>query len=134
MQVLDGEMTSKGERVSAIVEAFDDFILGYVMKKLTEVFEELMAASKKNHPDNMKGLVEMGRVKAAKKIPGWLKRVKCSMPSQVTRLLMEQMNDSQKSRHDLRFEAQTVLFEVLVEESLAMDAASYADWMNKSPC
>ncbi|MHC8325968.1 hypothetical protein [Pseudomonas sp. LB1P83] len=127
-------MTSQGERVSGIVEAFDDFILGYVLKKLTEVFEELMAASKRNHPDNMSGLVEMGRVKAAKKIPDWLKRVKCSMPSQVTRVLMDQMNNSQKSGHDLRFEAQAVLFEVLVEESLAMDTASYAEWMNKSPC
>ncbi|SDU56241.1 hypothetical protein [Pseudomonas mandelii] len=125
-------MTSQGERVSAIVEAFDDIILGYVLKKLTEVFEALMAASKKNHPDNMTGLVEMGRVKAAKKIPAWLNRVKHSMPSQVTRVLLEQMSDSQKSKHDLRFEAQAVLFEVLVEESLAMDAASYAEWINKS--
>jgi hypothetical protein len=56
------------------------------------------------------------------------------MPSQVTRVLMAQMNDSQKSKHDLRFEAQVVLFEVLVEESLAMDAASYTAWINKSPC
>ena len=47
-------------------------------------------------------------------------------------MLLEQMSDSQKSKHDLRFEAQAVLFEVLVEESLAMDAASYAEWINKS--
>ena len=48
-------MTSQGKRVSGVVEAFDDLILGYVLKKLTEVFEELMAASKKNRPDSMTG-------------------------------------------------------------------------------
>ncbi|MGL6246364.1 hypothetical protein [Pseudomonas sp.] len=127
-------MTSQEERVCGMVEAFDDFILGYVLKKLTEVFEELLAASRKNHPDNMKGLVGMCRVKATKKIPGWLKRVKYSTPNQVTGVLLKQMNESKTFKHDLRFEAQAVLFEVLVEESLAMDAASYARWMNKSPC
>ena len=47
---------------------------------------------------------------------------------------MDQMNDSQKIQHDLRFEAQAVLLEVLVEESLAMDAASYSEWISKSAC
>ncbi|AWM95129.1 hypothetical protein DJ564_10980 [Pseudomonas sp. 31-12] len=125
-------MISQEERVSAMVEAFDDLILGYALKKLTSVFEELMAASKKNHPDNLKGLVEMGRVKATKKIPGWLKRVKHSMPRQVTGVLMKQISDSQMFKHDLRLEAQVVLFEVLVEASLAMDAASYAELINRS--
>ena len=125
-------MTSQGKRVSGDEEAFDDLVLRYVLKKLTEVFEELMEASRKNHPDNMAGLVELGQVKSAKKISGWLGRVKRSTPCQVTCALTEQMNDSRKLNNDLRLEAQVVLMEVLVEESLAMDAASYLEFINKT--
>jgi hypothetical protein len=132
MDVSDGKMTSQGKQVSGNVEAFDDLILGYVLKKLTEVFEELMAVSKDNHPDNLQGVVAMGKVKVAKNIPGWLQRVKHSTPSQVTRVMMEQMNDAQQRQQDLRIEAQVVLMEVLVEASLAVDATSYSEYKNKS--
>ncbi|WP_259698508.1 hypothetical protein [Pseudomonas brassicacearum] len=132
MDVSDGKMTSQGKQVSGNVEAFDDLILGYVLKKLTEVFEELMAVSKNNHPDNLQGVVEMGRVKAAKNIPGWLQRVKHSTPSQVTRVMIEQMNDAQQRQQDLRVEAQVVLLELLVEASLAFDATRYSEGKNKS--
>jgi hypothetical protein len=132
MDLSDGEMTSQGKQVSGNVEAFDDLILGYVLKKLTEVFEELMAVSKDNHPDNLKGVVEMGRVEAAKNISGWLKRVKHGVPSQVTRVMMEQMNDAQQRQQYLRIEAHVVLLEVMVEASLALDATSYSDCKNKS--
>ncbi|RON11222.1 hypothetical protein BK660_29775, partial [Pseudomonas brassicacearum] len=99
-------MTSQGKQLSGNVEAFDDLILGYGLKKLTEVFEELMAVSKNNHRDNLQGVVEMGRVKAAKNIPGWLQRLKHSTASQVTRVTIEQMNDAQQRQQDLRVEAQ----------------------------
>ncbi|MHC8285293.1 hypothetical protein ACYZUD_00290 [Pseudomonas sp. XS1P51] len=124
-------MTSQGRRVSGVGEAFDDLVLRYVLKKLTEVFEELLEVSKRNYPDNMAGMLELGQVKAAKKISGWLGRVRYSTPYQVTRALTDQMNDSQKLKNDLRFEAQAVLLEVLVEASLAMDAASYSEFMSK---
>lgn len=125
-------MTSQGKQVSGNVEAFDDLILGYVLKKLTEVFAELMSVSKDNRPDNLQGVIEMGRVKAAKNIPGWLQRVKHSTPSQVTRVMLEQMNHAQQRKQDLRIEAQAVLMEVLVEASLAIDAASYSECKHKS--
>jgi hypothetical protein len=58
--------------------------------------------------------------------------VKHSTPSQVTRVMMEQMNDAQQRQQDLRIEAQVVLMEVLVEASLAVDATSYSEYKNKS--
>jgi hypothetical protein len=124
-------MTSQETQVSGIVEAFDDFILAYVLKKLTDVLEELMTVSKRNYPDNMSGVLEMGRVKAAAKIPIWLKRVKYSDPCKVTRLMKEQMDDAHKCNQNLRFEAQVVLLEVLVEGALAMNVACYSEFIGK---
>jgi len=124
-------MTSQGKRVAGIVETFDDLVLGYTLKKLTEVFEQLMAVSKRNHPDNMAGILGMGQVKAAKKIPVWLKRVECNPPLHVTHVLIRQMNDSRNLKHDQRLEAQGVLLEALVEATLALDEAGYFQATNK---
>ncbi|MGY2184985.1 hypothetical protein D3C81_195560 [compost metagenome] len=124
-------MTSQGKRVAGIVETFDDLVLGYTLKKLTEVFEQLMAVSRCNHPDNMAGILGMGQVKAARKIPVWLKRVGCNTPFHVTHVLIRQMNDSRNFKQDQRLEAQGVLLEALVEAALAMDEASYTQATNK---
>lgn len=118
--------------MSGIVKAFDDLILGYTLKKLTGVFEELLAVSRQHYPDNMAGVLGMAQVKAAKSIPGWLKRVKCSSPFEVTHVLIEQMNQSRKFQHGLRIEAQAVLLEALVEAELAMDEASYSEFVDRN--
>jgi hypothetical protein len=124
-------MTSQGKPVSGIVENFDELILGYTLKKLTEIFEGLMAVSRENYPDNMAGILGMGQIKGAKKISLWLNRVGYSTPFHVTRVLIEQMNESRKLKKDLRLEAQGVLLGALVEAALAMDEASYSQTTNQ---
>jgi len=108
------------------LEAFDDLILGYVLKKLTAVFEEIVAVSKNTPSDKTTGVVDTRQGKAAKKIPVWLGRLRVSTPYQVTHVLLDQMHASRKLNHDLRYEAQAALLEALVEEELAMDTASYS--------
>jgi hypothetical protein len=126
-------MASQEQQACVSVEVVDNLILGYVLKKLTDVFEVLMEVSRQHHPDNMQGLLEMGSVKGAALIPFWLKRVESSAPIQVSHVLIEQMNDAHTFKQAPRFQAQIVLFDALVEASLAMDIERYSQLGKEAP-
>ncbi|QAY85205.1 hypothetical protein CUN61_14895 [Pseudomonas arsenicoxydans] len=126
-------MASQEQQACVSVEVVDNLILGYVLKKLTDVFEALMEVSRQHNPDNMQGLLEMGSVKGAALIPFWLKRVESSAPLQVSHVLIEQMNDAQAAKQDRRFQAQVVLFDALLEASLAMDIERYSQLDREAP-
>ena len=126
-------MASQEQQACVSVEVVDNLILGYVLKKLTDVFEALMEVSRQHHPDNMQGLLEMGSVTGAALIPFWLKRVESSAPIQVSHMLIEQMNDAHTFQQGPRFQAQIVLFDALVEASLAMDIERYSQLGKEAP-
>lgn len=126
-------MASQEQQACVSVEVVDNLILGYVLKKLTDVFETLMEVSRQHHPDNMQGLLEMGSVKGAALIPFWLRRVESSTPLQVSHVLIEQMNDAQTFKQDQRFQAQVVLLDALVEASLAVDIERYSQLDREAP-
>jgi hypothetical protein len=48
-------------------------------------------------------------------------------------VLIEQMNDAQTFKQDPRFQAQIVLFDALVEASLAMDIERYSQLNKEAP-
>ncbi|WLG83177.1 hypothetical protein PSH97_18920 [Pseudomonas cucumis] len=106
--------------------AFDDLMLGYILNKLTDVFEEIVAVSKNTFSDKAPGVAEVRQRKIEKKLPVWLQRLKISTPYQVTHVLLDQMHASRKLKRGLRFEAQAALLEALAEAELAMDVANYS--------
>ncbi|WP_223534961.1 hypothetical protein [Pseudomonas sp. GL-B-16] len=108
------------------MDAFDDLMLGYALKKLTGVFEEIVEVSKNTAPDKATGVLDIRPSKTAKKIPVWLGRLRGNTPYQVTHVLIDQMHASRKLNLDLRFAAQAALLDALVEDGLAMHIASYS--------
>jgi hypothetical protein len=108
------------------LDAFDDLMLGYALKKLTGVFEEIVEVSKSTASDNATCVLGIRQSKNAKKIPVWLGRLRVNTPYQVTHVLIDQMHASRKLNHDLRFAAQVALLEALIEDGLAMHIASYS--------
>ena len=108
------------------MDAFDDLMLGYALKKLTSVFEEVMELSKNTALDKATCVLGIRQSKSAKKIPVWLGRLKVNTPYQVTHVLINQMHASRKLNLDLRFAAQAALLDALVEDGLAMHIASYS--------
>ncbi len=108
------------------MDAFDDLMLGYALKKLTGVFEEIVEVSKNTASDKATGVLDIRPSKTAKKIPVWLGRLRVNTPYQVTHVLIDQMHASRKFNRDLRFAAQAALLDALVEDGLAMHIASYS--------
>jgi hypothetical protein len=108
------------------LDAFDDLMLGYALKKLTDVFEEIEEVSKNTASDKATCVLGIRQSKNAKKIPVWLGRLRGSTPYQVTHVLIDQMHASRKLDRDLRFAAQAALLEALIEDGLAMHIASYS--------
>ncbi|MNV53330.1 hypothetical protein [Pseudomonas fluorescens] len=108
------------------MDAFDDLMLGYALKKLTGVFEEIVEVSKNTASDKATGVLDIRPSKTAKKIPVWLGRLRVNTPYQVTHVLIDQMHASRKLNLDLRFAAQAALLDALVEDGLAMHIASYS--------
>lgn len=108
------------------MDAFDDLMLGYALKKLTGVFEEIVDVSKNTASDKATGVLDIRPSKTAKKIPVWLGRLRVNTPYQVTHILIDQMHASRKLNLDLRFAAQVALLDALVEDGLAMHIASYS--------
>lgn len=108
------------------MDAFDDLMLGYALKKLTDVFEEIEEVSKNTASDKATYVPGIRQSKAAKKIPVWLRRLRGNTPYQVTHALIDQMHASRKLNLDLRFAAQAALLEALIEDGLAMHIASYS--------
>jgi hypothetical protein len=108
------------------LDAFDDLMLGYALKKLTDVFEEIVEISKSTSSDKATGVLNFRQTKMAKKLPIWLGRLRVNTPYQVTHVLIDQMHVSRKLNRDQRFAAQVALLEALVEDGLAMHIASYS--------
>jgi hypothetical protein len=108
------------------LDAFDDLMLGYALKKLTGVFEEIVEISNSTSSDKATGVLNIRQTKMAKKLPVWLGRLRVNTPYQVTHVLVDQMHVSRKLNHDQRFAAQVALLEALVEDGLAMHIASYS--------
>jgi len=108
------------------LDAFDDLMLGYALKKLTDVFEEIVEVSKNTASDKATCLLDIRQSKTAKKIPVWLGRLRGNTPYQVTHVLIDQMHASRKLKRNQRFAAQVALLEALVEDGLAMHIASYS--------
>ncbi|MCY1363679.1 hypothetical protein [Pseudomonas jessenii] len=108
------------------LDAFDDLMLGYALKKLTNVFEEIVEVSKSPSSDKATGVQDIKQTKTAKKLPVWLGRLRVNTPYQVTHVLIDQMHASRKLNRDLRFAAQAALLDALVEDGLAMHIASYS--------
>ncbi|WP_223549430.1 hypothetical protein [Pseudomonas sp. A-B-19] len=108
------------------LDAFDDLMLGYALKKLTDVFEEIEEVSKNTASGKATYVPGIRQSKAAKKIPVWLRRLRGNTPYQVTHALIDQMHASRKLNLDLRFAAQAALLEALIEDGLAMHIASYS--------
>ncbi|EJM59966.1 hypothetical protein PMI28_01478 [Pseudomonas sp. GM48] len=108
------------------MDAFDDLMLGYALKKLTDVFEEIVEVSKNTASDKATCLLDIRQSKTAKKIPIWLGRLRGNTPYQVTHVLIDQMHASRKLKRNQRFAAQVALLEALVEDGLAMHIASYS--------
>lgn len=108
------------------LDAFDDLMLGYALKKLTGVFEEITEVSKSTASDKATCVLGIGQSKNAKKVPVWLARLRVNTPYQVTHVLIDQMHASRKLNRDLRFAAQAALLEALIEDGLAMHIASYS--------
>ena len=108
------------------LDAFDDLMLGYALKKLTDVFEEIEEVSKNTASGKATYVPGIRQSKAAKKIPVWLRRLRGNTPYQVTHALIDQMHASRKLDRDLRFAAQAALLEALIEDGLAMHIASYS--------
>jgi hypothetical protein len=108
------------------LDAFDDLMLGYALKKLTGVFEEIVEVSKSTASDKATCVLGTRQSKNAKRIPVWLGRLRVNTPYQVTHILIDQMHASRKLNLDLRFAAQVALLEALIEDGLAMHIASYS--------
>ena len=54
------------------MDAFDDLMLGYALKKLTNVFEEIMEVSKSPSSDKATGVRLSGQLKLQKNyLSGW---------------------------------------------------------------
>ncbi|MHC8372854.1 hypothetical protein ACYZT2_19275 [Pseudomonas sp. MDT1-85] len=106
--------------------AYDDLMLGYILKKLTDVFGEIVAVSENTFSDKAAGVADARQRKIEKKLPVWLQRLKISTPYQVTHVLLDQMHAARTLKRGLRFEAQAALLEALAEAGLAMDVESYS--------
>ncbi|MDR3560383.1 MAG: hypothetical protein P4N59_02920 [Negativicutes bacterium] len=113
----------------------DELMLGYVLKKLTGVFEDFVRASQHAAPGNPTGTPALGsqQRKTTVKVPAWLGRLKANKPYDVSRVLFEQMRMTKQFDQYVRFEAQMGLLEALVEEGLAMDVASYSAACRQAP-
>jgi hypothetical protein len=108
------------------LDAFDDLLLGYALKKLTDVFEGILQVSKNTSTDKATGVLDIRQSKYAHKLSVLLGRLRVNTPYQVTHVLIDQMHAARKLNHDLRFAAQVALLEALVEDGLAMHVSSYS--------
>jgi hypothetical protein len=106
------------------VEAFDKLMLDYVLRKLTDLFEEIVLVSKDPSSPVTSGIMGLGQ--SSRRLPVWLSRLRRSDPYLVTDILIDQMHVARKQNRDLRFEAQNALLNALVEDGVALHIASYS--------
>ena len=108
------------------LDAFDKLMLDYALRKLTDVFEEIILISKEPSSRTTSAITGIGQYKASRRLPVWLSRLRRSDPYLVTDRLIDQMHVTRKQYRDLRFEAQNALLDALVEDGLALHIASYS--------
>lgn len=107
------------------MSALNNMMLGHVLKKLTDIFEVMLMTSKST-TRQAATLSQTQQRKTSAKMPNWLRCLRSNAPSQVTHVLFQQMHQAQKAGREVRFDAQSGLLELLVEEGIAMDIASYS--------
>lgn len=108
------------------LDAFEKLMLDYVLRKLTDVFEEIILISREPSSQMISGITGNGQYKASRRMPVWLGRLRRTDPYQVTDRLIDQMHVTRKQNRDLRFEAQNALLDALVEDGVALHIASYS--------
>ncbi|MDE1167869.1 MAG: hypothetical protein PW845_21445 [Pseudomonas sp.] len=105
--------------------ALNNLMLGHVLRKLTDVFEVMLITSKSTAPQAA-AIAQAQQRKTSAKMPYWLRCLRSNTPLQVTHVLFQHMHQMQKIDRQGRFEAQSALLELLVEEGLAISVVEYS--------
>ncbi len=92
-----------------------DLKRGYALRKLTGMFEGF------GEPVSAEQYQRNTQV-----IGHWLDRLHGSSARQITHSLFKQMRDARRRGDARRFNAQTVLLELMVESDLALDLVTYS--------
>lgn len=92
----------------------------YVLQRLATLFEGFI------DPRATRSVPEFQRLQNTRTISHWLDQLRRSSKLDITKTLLRQMKSSQHRGQELRFNAQTVLLELLVESNLALDLTTYS--------
>ncbi|TFY87692.1 hypothetical protein DYL59_18050 [Pseudomonas kairouanensis] len=92
-----------------------DWRRGYALRKLTGIFE--------GFGEPPQGEQYQRNTRA---IGHWLDHLRTSSPLDITHALLKQMKDARRRGDVQRFNAQTVLLELMVDSNLALDLATYS--------
>lgn len=95
-----------------------DMRRGYALRKLTGMFEGFVEPA-----------VDAQYQQNTRAIGHWLDRLQGSSALQITHALFKQMQGAKRRGDAQRFNAQTVLLELMVVSNLALDLASYSAWV-----
>jgi hypothetical protein len=106
------------------MKAYDDLMRVYALKKLTRMFEGFVLHTRQQSPDPAS--TEVQRAQNTQQIGTWLGRLRGSSRYQVTETLFRQMQHARRRGNAVRFNAQSLLLELLVEGNLAVDLVSYS--------
>ncbi|OIN46637.1 hypothetical protein BLL37_30970 [Pseudomonas azotoformans] len=93
----------------------DDVIRSYALRKLTGMFEGF--AEPPVGTQYRRNTQAIGR---------WLEQLHGSSPQQITHTLLKQMNEARLRGDMRRFNAQTVLLELMVDSHRALDLVTYS--------
>ncbi|WP_339539359.1 hypothetical protein [Pseudomonas sp. RA_5y_Pfl1_P24] len=96
----------------------DDVIRRYALRKLTVMFEGF--AEPAVGAQYRRNTQAIGR---------WLEQLHGSSPQEVTHTLFKQMKKARRRDDVRRFNAQTVLLELLVESNRALDLVTYSAFL-----
>lgn len=97
------------------MSVLNDLIRRYALRKLTGMFE--------GFAEPALGTQYRRNTQA---ISRWLEQLQGSSPQQITHTLFKQMKDARRRADVRRFNAQTVLLELLVESNRALDLVTYS--------
>lgn len=92
-----------------------DWRRSYALRKLTAMFE--------GFSEPAQGAQYERNTRA---IGHWLDHLRGSSPLEITHSLLKQMKDARRRGDARRFNAQTVLLELMVDSNLALDLATYS--------
>lgn len=93
----------------------DDVIRSYALRKLTGMFEGF--AEPAVGTQYRRNTLAIGR---------WLEQLQGSSPQQITHTLFKQMIEARRRGDVQRFNAQTMLLELMVESNRALDLVTYS--------